>query len=141
MSKHILLLAGAAFLFAGVAQADATEAQVEERFIRTTAAKVAEQESHPAVPADAAEDSAQANLEKWQLRRLNEPTERELAHEREGNVHIYDGLTDRDVDQALSTHFERIQHMMFLGTRKTIPTDSENSDAEGNVETESPGCL
>lgn len=31
MSKQILLLAGAALLFAGVVQADATEAQAQER--------------------------------------------------------------------------------------------------------------
>ena len=93
-----------------------------------------------AVPV-AAEDSAQANLEQWQLRRLNEPTERELAHEREGNVYIYDGLTAREVDQALSAHFERIEYMMFVGTRKTVPEDTANSNADGDVETESPGCM
>jgi hypothetical protein len=92
-----------------------------------------------AVPVSAAEDSAQANLEKWQLRRLNEPTERELAHEREGNVYIYDGLTAREVDQALSAHFERIEYMMFLGTRKAVAEDTANSNAD--VETESPGCM
>jgi hypothetical protein len=94
-----------------------------------------------AAPVGAAGDSAQANLEQWQLRRLNEPTERELAHEREGNVYIYDGLTAREVDQALSAHFERIEYMMFLGTRKTVPADTENSNADGDVETESPGCM
>lgn len=94
-----------------------------------------------AVPVSAAGDVAQANLEKWQLRRLNQPTARELAHEGEGNVYIYDGLTDRAVDQALSTHFERIEHMMFLGTQKTVPAGPANGDADGDVETESPGCL
>ena len=94
-----------------------------------------------AVPAGAVADSAQANLEQWQLRRLNAPTERELAHEREGNVYIYDGLTAREVDQALSAHFERIEYMMFLGTRKTAPADTADSNADGDVETESPGCI
>ena len=93
-----------------------------------------------AVPV-AAEDSAQANLEQWQLRRLNEPTGRELAHEREGNVYIYDGLTDREVDQALSAHFDRIEFMMFVGTQKTVPADAANSNADGEAETESPGCM
>lgn len=87
-------------------------------------------------PADAADDSAQANLEQWLLRRLNEPTERERAHERAGNVYIYDGLTDRDVDLALSRHFDRIEYMMFVGTRRTEPTGT----APGDAETESPGC-
>lgn len=93
-----------------------------------------------AVPV-AAEDSAQANLEQWQLRRLNEPTELELAHEREGNVYIYDGLTAREVDQALSAHFERIEYMMFVGTQKTVPAGAANSNVQGEAETESPGCM
>jgi hypothetical protein len=89
-----------------------------------------------AMPAGASADSAQTNLELWLLRRLNEPTERERAHEREGNVYIYDGLTDRQVDQAMNLHFDRIEYMMFVGTRKTEPTTEAPSDAE----TESPGC-
>lgn len=85
--------------------------------------------------AGAASDAAQANLEQWLLRRLNEPTERERAHEREGNVYIYDGLTDRDVDLALNRHFDRIEYMMFVGTRRTDP-----SGTPSDGETESPGC-
>lgn len=102
------------------------------------------------LPASAADPSADANLAQWQLRRLNEPTERERLHEREGNVYVYDGLTDREVDQALSAHFDRIEYMMFVGTRKTDTPDSANNttqkngaaqgDAPSNVETESPGC-
>ncbi len=87
-------------------------------------------------PAGAENDAAQANLEQWLLRRLNEPTARERAHERAGNVYIYDGLTDRDVDLALNRHFDRIEYMMFVGTRRTDPTGT----APGDAETESPGC-
>lgn len=94
-----------------------------------------------AVPVDAAETSADSSLHQWELRRLNDPTERERAHERAGNVYIYDGLTDREVDQALNAHFDRIEYMMFIGTRKTAPADPANSTAQGNGETESPGCL
>ncbi len=94
-----------------------------------------------AVPVGAVEGSAQTSLEQWLLRRLNQPTEHERAHERDGNVYIYDGLTDREVDQALNEHFDRIEYMMFLGTRKTIPTDTANSNVQSNVETESPGCM
>jgi hypothetical protein len=89
-----------------------------------------------AMPAGASADSAQMNLELWLLRRLNEPTERERTHEREGNVYIYDGLTDRQVDQAMNLHFDRIEYMMFVGTRKTEPT----AEAPSDVEMESPGC-
>jgi len=93
-----------------------------------------------AVPVGSAAASVQTSLEQWQLRRLNEPTERERAHEREGHVYIYDGLTDREVDQALSAHFKRIEYMMFVGTRKTSATDAANSNVQGEAETESPGC-
>ena len=98
-----------------------------------------------AVPASAAADSAQANLEQWQLRRLNAPTERELAHERKGRVYIYDGLSDRAVDHALNAHFDRIEYMLFVGTRKSGSTNAVNSNADGNADgndaTESPGCM
>lgn len=87
-----------------------------------------------------ADATAQTNLEQWLERRLNEPTERERKHERAGNVYIYDGLTDREVEKAMNAHFNRIEYMMFLGTRRTEPTGTARSDAEGNVETESPGC-
>ena len=93
-----------------------------------------------AVPVGSAAASVQTSLEQWQLRRLNEPSERERAHEREGHVYIYDGLTDREVDQALSAHFKRIEYMMFVGTRKTGSTDAANSNVQGEAETESPGC-
>lgn len=93
------------------------------------------------VQVGATEASAQTNLEQWQLRRLNAPTERELAHERKGRVYIYDGLSDREVDHALSAHFERIEYMMFVGTRKTVSTDAANSKVQDEADTESPGCM
>jgi hypothetical protein len=92
------------------------------------------------LPACAAEPSADANLQQWLLRRLNEPTVRERAHEREGNVYIYDGLTDREVDQALNAHFDRIEYMMFVGTVKTDAMGAARHNEQGNVETESGGC-
>ena len=94
-----------------------------------------------ATPADANPVTAQSSLEQWQLRRLNEPSARELAHERKGNIHIYDGLTDREVDEALIKHFGRIEYMMFVGTRKTDPAGEKHDKAGGSAETESPGCL
>lgn len=93
------------------------------------------------VQVGASEASAQTNLEQWQLRRLNAPTERELAHERKGRVYIYDGLSDREVDHALSAHFGRIEYMMFVGTRKTGSTDAAISNVQNEAETESPGCM
>ncbi len=92
-----------------------------------------------AVPATAVDvQNPQNNLEQWLLRRLNEPTARELAHERQGNVYVYDGLTDREIDHALNRHFERIEYMMFVGTRKTDPATT--APADSSDDTESPGC-
>lgn len=96
-----------------------------------------------ALPAGAVDPAAEANLEQWLLRRLNEPTERERAHEREGNVYVYDGLTDRAVDQALSRHFDRIEYMMFVGTRKTDPQKTAPAETQSETQTEqteSAGC-
>lgn len=94
-----------------------------------------------AATANATAVPEQTSLEQWQLRRLNEPSARELAHERKGNIYIYDGLTDREVDEALIKHFGRIEFMMFVGTRKTDPAGAAHDKAGGNAETESPGCL
>ncbi|MGA7181179.1 MAG: hypothetical protein WBX11_16555 [Thiobacillaceae bacterium] len=93
-----------------------------------------------AMPAGAADPSVQASLLQWELRRLNEPTANELVHERAGNVFIYDGLTDRQVDRALDVHFNRIESMMFVGTVKTDAAGAARLDQQGNVETESGGC-
>lgn len=54
-------------------------------------------------------------LHDWQLRRLMDPLPHELKKERAGGVYICDGLTEREVDRALDAHFDRIQHMMFMG--------------------------
>jgi hypothetical protein len=88
-----------------------------------------------------ADEVANVNLQQWQARRLNYPTPREIVKEREGNVYIYDGLTDRQVEQAMDKNFNRIEYMMFLGTLKTDPTGSVRRDEQGNAETESAGCM
>lgn len=94
-----------------------------------------------ALPVAASESAADSNLHNWLLRRLNEPTPRERAHEQSGNVYVYDGLTDRDVERAMNSHFDRIEYMMFVGTRRTAAESSEAAtDASGEAETESPGC-
>ncbi|NWG39463.1 MAG: hypothetical protein HXY27_05805 [Hydrogenophilaceae bacterium] len=86
------------------------------------------------------ENAAQTNLHQWQLRRLNQPTERERAQEIAGGIYIYDGLTDKEVDHALDRHFDRIENMMFMGTIKTLPTGDIQRDEKGNAVTESGGC-
>jgi hypothetical protein len=80
------------------------------------------------------------DLQKWQLRRLLLPNERELEHERKGNVYIYEGLTDRQVEDALSTHFDRIEYMLFLGTKRTDESGKLLHKEDGTAAKESADC-
>ena len=61
-------------------------------------------------------DPAYRQLE---MRRLFEPTEFELRSEGKGKVYIYEGVTDRAVNQAMEDEFERVEHMMFINTIRT----------------------
>jgi hypothetical protein len=78
----------------------------------------------------------------WQLRRLTQPTPEELTREANGEVVIYDGLTDQEVDAAMTAHPGRIRSMMFVGT---IVTDASgkpevSSDAFITYVQEDEGC-
>jgi hypothetical protein len=82
-----------------------------------------------------------ADIADIELRRLFDPTDAELASEAEGRVYIYDGLTDRDIQQAMNEEFERVVNMMFIRTRKTDETGQVKRDAEtGEVKYEDDGC-
>ena len=59
---------------------------------------------------------------------LINPSEAVLLAEARGRVTIYDGLEHRAVDQALDTQFKRIDNMMFVRTRETLPDGSEEID-------------
>jgi len=81
------------------------------------------------------------NLHDWQLTRLLQPHPREVARENAGQVYIYDGLTDKEVERALDTQFSRIQNMMFVGTVKTDTKGSAIVDpVTGQVQRDSSGC-
>lgn len=80
-------------------------------------------------------------LHDWQVRRLMQPSQRELEKEEKGSVYVYDGLREQEVDAALNTHFSRIQNMMFVGTVKTDTSGEPLQDAaSGQVIQESGGC-
>lgn len=80
-------------------------------------------------------------LHDWELRRLVDPTPHELQQELAGKVYIYDGLTDKEVDQGLDKNFPRIQSMMFVGTVKTEEQGSPLTNSEtGSPVQESGGC-
>ena len=59
---------------------------------------------------------------------LFSPSKAVLVAERKGRVTIYDGLEHRVVDRALDTQFGRIENMMFVRIRETLPDGSEEVD-------------
>jgi hypothetical protein len=50
----------------------------------------------------------------FQLEQLIDPSEEQLIMESEGQVFIYDGLKDSDIQLALDTQQHRMQSMMFV---------------------------
>jgi hypothetical protein len=90
-----------------------------------------------AVPASAGDDDIAA----IELRRLLEPTPSEIAQEEAGRIYIYDGLRDKDVEQAMDKEFDRVEHMMFIRVRKTDPDgDVVRNPDTGAAEVEDDGC-
>lgn len=77
----------------------------------------------------------------WQLKRIHQPSTKQLAAESRGKVFIYDGLTDRDIDQALIKQFNRVAAMMFTNTIVTNAQGTPMRDPEtGEYLTEDDGC-
>ena len=72
------------------------------------------------------------NYSDYQLRRLFDPTKSESVAEKKGKVHIYDGLSSAQVDDALNHHFKRIDNMMF--------TQIVHIDEQGEQYVEDDGC-
>jgi hypothetical protein len=88
--------------------------------------------------ANGAADEGLSDIEK---RRLFEPTEAELRAESQGTIYIYNGLRDIDVQRALDDEFDRVEHMMFIRTRKTEPDGAAKRDNDtGEYEYEDDGC-
>ncbi len=70
----------------------------------------------------------------WQKERLMNPNKTTLQMERQKNqVFIYEGLTLSDVEKALDKNFDRVEHMMFVGT--VLPPT-----ADGTYQKEEDGC-
>jgi len=42
-----------------------------------------------------------------------------MHKEAAGSVYIYEGVTDRAVNQAMKDEFERVENMMFINTIRT----------------------
>lgn len=58
------------------------------------------------------------------LNALFNPDKSLLNAEARGRVTIYDGLKNQDIEQAMDEQFDRIGHMMFIGTRH-VQADGE----------------
>jgi hypothetical protein len=130
-----------------------TSRQQGEGFMlaRTTLAAVGALLSAPfALPALAEEpkqDSAQVVAavqpsDRWQVRRLMQPTPAEIEREKKGEVFIYENLKDTEVKAALQQQFNRIQNMMFVGTVKTDEAGEVRRDPDTNapVVEDNGGC-
>ena len=55
--------------------------------------------------------------DEYQYKVLLQPTAEILEAEKRGYIMIYDGLENRVVEKALTEQFDRIENMMFVGTR------------------------
>jgi hypothetical protein len=93
-----------------------------------------------AVLAEAPGAAVPVYADNWQLRRLMQPTEGELLREARGEVVIYDGLTDKQVESALSLHTQRIRSMMFVGTVMTDDEGAPQMDDYGLFVLQDEGC-
>ena len=76
--------------------------------------------SQPVVAGDA--------LDQYYRNILLNPSESLLRAEARGRVTIYDSLDSEVVDRALDEQFSRIENMMFVGIRHTLPDGSVEAD-------------
>ena len=59
------------------------------------------------------------DLYEIEKRRLFSPTPGELASEERGQIYIYDGMRDVDIERAIVEQFARAEHMMFIRVKVT----------------------
>lgn len=78
-------------------------------------------------PARAAGDGFSA----YQQKVLFNPGESVHKAEARGRVTIYDGLDENQVEAALDTQFDRIEHMMFVRTRHSAEDGTTSYDDDG----------
>jgi len=71
-------------------------------------------------------------VDEYQYSVLFSPSPSMLMAEARGRVMIYDGLENKTVDLAMDEQFQRIENMMFVGTRYI--------QEDGDIEVEEDGC-
>ncbi|MGD8309695.1 MAG: hypothetical protein PVG98_09645, partial [Chromatiales bacterium] len=59
-------------------------------------------------------------VQEWQRERIFSPSASVIRQESGGQVFIFEGMLESDIDKAMETEFDRIDNMMFI---RTIPTD------------------
>ena len=87
------------------------------------------------------EDFASNYQKIWQLKRLLNPSPRQVKMEQHQKIFTYVGLTDKEVDLAMSENFDRIESFMIANV---IITDEDGEPKRhpetGEVMTEEDGC-
>jgi len=68
----------------------------------------------------------------FQHKVLFSPTASQLQAEARGRIMIYAGLEDAEVERAFDDQFDRVEHMMFVRTRK--------AEMDGEFSYEDDGC-
>ena len=76
--------------------------------------------SQPLVAADA--------LDQYYRNILFNPDKSLLLAEARGRVTIYDGIDSEVVETAMDSQFDRIENMMFVGIRHTLPDGSVEAE-------------
>ncbi|MGD2075835.1 MAG: hypothetical protein PVG38_13085 [Gammaproteobacteria bacterium] len=77
--------------------------------------------------ADDVDEALQQAEQRFQFNALFNPSDSELRAEERGRVMIYSGLDEAMVEKALDDQFERIEHMMFVNTKRKEPADQVSS--------------
>jgi len=73
---------------------------------------------------------ADSSNERFQYNALFSPTESQLKAEARGRVMVYSGLDTEVVEHALDKQFDRIEHMMFVGTRQRQADDDDGGEED-----------
>jgi hypothetical protein len=77
----------------------------------------------------------------WTLKRLFNPSARQLKMEQHQKIFTYIGLTDKQLDAAMDENFDRIQSFMIANVIVTDENGKPKHNTEtGEVITEDDGC-
>jgi len=80
-----------------------------------------------------------SSIHNYQLKRLMQPSDRQIKHEEKERVIIYVGMKDIDIEKAMDEQFDRIEKFVFAAT---IVTDQNGKPLykNGQIVTEDNDC-